>query len=622
MRNDRVRRVTLDPPLPRWSNRSSDVAFAHVEHVYAAALASSRLIRILVNLYGTEQLQLAFKKKLVEGLVDFLYANWLIARFATSLGPVREVLVILPDSGLIGLANVRWLQPICSINSYRWFHKLAVQTGLPIQDTSFVRFPRWARIMSTGNDTVFRLYLICSLVYTLLQGCWKALNARHGPRTSGVYRICIAIVSPLREFANPVRGPDFLVDGKLIRLEEVLHVQIARLTPTHLAELEARGIRVAPRFCPPSWTTMMRVFRHVLQAGVALLVAPTWSAYVAVFLVRTYIVWKGFARWHRLKEFVTFGPDPPPHIGRNIILGQAGVRTWYYNDARSYSDEYVRSPKEEGFRHPSWGYLLYDTMVVWSDRLARYFKLHHQDVKRYVEVGCLWAEHVRHLKDSGRALALRAGLKEAGWREGQKIVSVFPTWYHDEGLFTRNDLMTFLSDIGRLLEDFPDIFVIVKEKAPRWLLPGQGPAAVYRVFEELARHPRCIAPGSARSVSEIAAQSDLVVGFPFSSVPVEAISARIPAIFHDATSKFRGTYYDWVPGLVPHGYEEFRRRVRQILYEQSAEDYERYLETEVKDHVDPFMDGRGLTRFRELLLGDETGEQVARRKDIVTEPRS
>jgi len=99
---------------------------------------------------------------------------------------------------------------------------------------------------------------------------------------------------------------------------------------------------------------------------------------------------------------------------------------------------------------------------------------------------------------------------------------------------------------------------------------------------------------------------DLCIGFPYGSPVVEAMGAGVKSIYHAPNKKYVGGYYDRVPSLVTHDYDDLRRRVGVLLYRTSEQQYREYLETHVKGDIDPYLDGRGLTRFRRLLTSQGT----------------
>ena len=63
------------------------------------------------------------------------------------------------------------------------------------------------------------------------------------------------------------------------------------------------------------------------------------------------------------------------------------------------------------------------------------------------------------------------------------------------------------------------------------------------------------------------------------------------------------SFIDKIPNFVAHNYEELKRLVQKLLYETSEEEYRDFLNTYVKGKIDPYLDGKAVTRFQELLVG-------------------
>ena len=96
--------------------------------------------------------------------------------------------------------------------------------------------------------------------------------------------------------------------------------------------------------------------------------------------------------------------------------------------------------------------------------------------------------------------------------------------------------------------------------------------------------------------------SDLVVACAFTSSTLEALGAKKKAIFYDPDERFRGYYYDQIPRLVAHGYTELKSSIHSLLYNISDDQYEEYLQKEILGKVEDYLDGKGLSRFRTLLI--------------------
>ena len=100
----------------------------------------------------------------------------------------------------------------------------------------------------------------------------------------------------------------------------------------------------------------------------------------------------------------------------------------------------------------------------------------------------------------------------------------------------------------------------------------------------------------------IIAGSDVIITHCMSSPTAEALGAGKKAFWYESGHKHAGIDYDQVPGLVVHGYEALSRRVRELL-EMPDDGYERYLQESIRGKIDSYLDGKALTRFKDLLSG-------------------
>jgi len=430
----------------------------------------------------------------------------------------------------------------------------------------------------------------------------------------------IALRSPTREMANPVRGIDFLLDGHELKRDNTVFIPIARISREQAKWFQQEGYYLAGLNTAPPVTDVIRLVWYGLLVVVQTLMNPEWVARVSVYLLSEFGTWTGFSSRYEIKHFVTYCDFGIRHIGRNVLLNRRGVTTWHYTDTANTAAAFS---EEDGcsYRQEQWGYMMYDRFVSWSPWFSRFHQQHHQKIGQYINVGVIWAEHVRLFKEGLIHSDLIAGLKAKGLRPEQRLISVFDSSYHDETLTTYRDGIEFLSGIERLLDDVPELFVIFKEKTPRSLLGlySYDPVELQEMKKILCRldaHPRCYLPGQATSASELIAFSDLVICYPFTSTGVEALASSVMALYYDPTAKFRKTYYARIPGLVVHDYTHLRHRVDEILYRLSRGDYDRFFDKYVKGDLEPYMDGRAITRFRNLLAGasSKVGEQRLRER--------
>lgn len=316
-----------------------------------------------------------------------------------------------------------------------------------------------------------------------------------------------------------------------------------------------------------------------------------------VSILSDYILWNIFADSYKIKNYVKIlNPDL---ISRTHILSQNNTRTWLIFPDNSSSD-YCLDWDETKKNHTYHSFMSYDNTVVYGNITERFFKKHRNQVKKYIKVGVLYSQIVRELKE-GRlcspisTLILKKNLPK-------KRIGVFDTSLSDSGHLKIKDGVNFGNDILRLLDELPDVGIIFK--AMKW--PGRIPE-LDPIYDRLRNHERCLFfdmwNEEGVSAVEVIAESDLVISAVYTSTSAEALGAKIKAIYYEAAGREIGDkyYFNRFPNFVAHNYDELKKLARYWLYEVTDNEFEGFLNTYVKDEIDPYLDGQALTRLRKLL---------------------
>jgi polysaccharide biosynthesis PFTS motif protein len=325
--------------------------------------------------------------------------------------------------------------------------------------------------------------------------------------------------------------------------------------------------------------------------------------YTGLSSLYLYLRWKCFSENIRIENLISHADFGITSITRNIILEEYGCVTYYYMNTINYDFYYDRRGRNDKYRDSRFGFLYYDYLFVWNDTVSKYFKASQCKIKEYLNLGSFWAEHLRLIEEKVWTSDFRNELYDRGYKSGMKLVSVFDSGLSDEYITTYEDGIKFLEGILRLLDDLPDIFVVLKEKKPRdyHKMMSDRFDDILKLYQKLENNARCLCiKNSWKNSSEIMAFTDLVISFPFTSTTAEALAVRKKAIWYDGTDKFRGAIYDNAPGLVCHNYNELLERTKRLLC-ISEKDYNAYLESYIKGRVENYLDGKAITRFREHL---------------------
>ena len=601
-----ARRLVLKEPLYLRSNPAGDKAFVFTDSLYETVFQQDPLVARMQALYEDERIHWVFKKYLNMLLEQYFHYLYLGERIRDSLPEVTEILFV-PERAASGS-----LPPVTGANLPPWNLPFLKGEGWKRMTPPFsFKIPWWVRARGRVLEV---LDLVQTFFETLALFLWKFFAGLRGAEAPSSYPFAIAIITPAREFANPFRAYDVLLDGDKIRKDNTLFVPAAPLTPAQRRTLASKGLALAETSCGISWALMGRLIRLGLSLARELPAAPWWVARVSVYLWRDYGIWKSFLERYNIRHFVSYNEYSFRPVARNLLLNRQGVQTWYYADTINTSSIYLLRPGQPPYRQSIWGYLFYDHFISWSKSLSEYHQKHGQHIAQYHHVGCLWAEHICLLKEGRLPSRLRDRFSRQSAASGRKIVAVFDSSYHPDSITNYEDGIAFAEGIERLLEEMPDLYVIWKEKKPRHAL-RQLSWDQDRAYQKLSRHSRLFFCGSDVAPAEVLALCDLAISFPFTSVTVEALAARVKALYYDPRNKIYGSYDTQIPGLVTHGFEQLKRRVQELA-DMNPETYRHYLDQHVLGVLDPYLDGKALSRFRDLLSqgqvpADKTAGKIA-----------
>jgi polysaccharide biosynthesis PFTS motif protein len=313
-----------------------------------------------------------------------------------------------------------------------------------------------------------------------------------------------------------------------------------------------------------------------------------------------YILWNVFLNNYGINNYVKkLNPDDQAKIH---ILSQHGVKTWFVYPDNTTTD-YFLDWEESKKNQTLFSFLNFDYAVVYGNTVERYFKKHRNNIKRYVKTGVLWSQIACELQEGKLKSPIFDIVKER--RLPGKIVGVFDTTPADYGPYKIRDAIRFGNDILKLLDEMPDIGIVFKAvKRP------ESTPYLASIYDRLKNHERCLLfyPYNKEGISavEVVTVSDLVVSAAYTSPTAEALGARKKAIYYDVAGHDIGDkyYFNRFQNFVAHNYEELKKLVKYWLYEIADKEFDDFLNKYVKDEIDPYLDGKALTRLRKLLMED------------------
>jgi polysaccharide biosynthesis PFTS motif protein len=607
-----LERIAIYPKVNNFEGIFPDPAYEDVDKFFASVKRSRAFIDI-ERLYGDPDIGLIFKKALTRRLARLYYLTYVMGRLASMFGNYEVIFV--PSPGI-----ERYRTDGCEIYDHIHFSRLTAGAGLERSRADGVRFSRPASAVTYFNSAKRRLVILARLLAGLVWLCsrWAASLGRT-PAAQKCYSYAFMMTSG-RQFFNPVQKPDFLIDGKGIEKEESVFLSYNKFHPKHMAYCRKNGLEyIDDTDTFISREDIRRVIPICLGLWRAWLKEPETVTDTAMKAVYCYLKWNGLARYYSINNLITLADFGLQGICRNMVLARYGTVSWYYMDALNSGEVFSPDRKHYPYLHVNWGYLSCDKMVCYSGFIIGYMKRHHQRVKQYLNIGYLWAEHVRLIAEGRLKSHLMERLYEAGYNDGLKLIAVFDTTFHDDTLFPYEDAAKFLKDIYRMTEERKDVFIVLKQKKLKsYHRAVSGRCGEFvQMLEKISVHPRFCLVGWDYETSEMIAHSYITISFSFTSTTFEALAARRKAIWYDAANAFRGTFFDEVPGLVCHGYDELLKNVERLSC-MSEEDYGRYLDEKIKGRLENYLDGRAITRFRQLLAAGK-GASSSRQKPGISE---
>jgi len=568
------------------ANKAFEVTDFLYERIYRETLSA---VKRVLSLYKSKDVHLAFKKQLLSELTEYFHCQFL--RYQTQkLLPELKKLAFVPERATDVLVTFRY---DTVFRNLKQFERIKADT---------VGFPWWSHPSGMLKTVWMKMRVSVFCMYTMISAVYRQPCFLRKPLTHRVYEFAIMIISPLREFANNTRGCDFLLDGKRIRKENTIFIPIVRLSKQCIQTMEKEGLNVANSAGVIPYVVIWKVMVNSWVVLARMVQTPLWAARVTVRLLNQYLVWNSFLHKYGIRQLISYCDFGVEHIGRNILLKQSGARTWYYLDTENYGALNFRNRDCHPRRHHFWGYLYYDNFVAWSPRAVEYHQAHKQEIGKYYALGSLWSEHIRLLRQGKISSSLQDILATVGYSDKQKIVGVFDSSYVNSSLTTYQDGVAFALAIEKLLEHLPGIFVIWKEKKPRWVHQESNDFNLVSLYDRLANYPNCYFTGYDTSSAEVQALSSLVISFPFTSATIEAIGAKVKAIYYAPNEKYWESYYEKIPDLVAHNHTELVRMAERLLYHTTSSKYENHIEKYMKDRIVPFLDANAITRFRNLIV--------------------
>jgi polysaccharide biosynthesis PFTS motif protein len=587
-------RISAIPPVGYVYNDCYGIALDNIEKFYPHLVGNHALVRDMVNIFGDRTVELSYKKELTRRLSEFYYIQLQLNSEESKSGAGERIL-------FIPYHYKKYLSLARKSGSFHYNHH---NIDISHYQSAFSRLYYFYLKAKT-------VFLQCSMtVFYLIK---LVFREDRGPVKECKYAILIN--NPDYQFKFKSRPVDFLLDGQIINRENTIFILLSpAMSRDNWDEIKSKCLKVLDCSNQSKFLhgfnsrEKARILQSILPCALKNVLLGLWGNNVITeantILLATFFKWSFILSRINIKHLITLNDEAIDHIGRNILLNKRGIKTWYY--AHSGSLGYIFKPIT---RHWLWSFLYYDNYVSWNDKIIEYYQMHPQKISHYLSIGCLWSQPIVDILEGRKVLNINN--ETSACSKKYKTIAFFDSSYVPNSISPLEAGVNFYRCILKLMGDFPDIRAIIKEKKPeedvlKAYKSFGGTSTVFNeqfrpVLTELKKHPRCQVTGYKGDPSEVITSSDLTVTYAFSSSTLEALGARKKAIFFDSGCISMISIFDKIPNFVAHNYDELKKLVHYWLYEVTDREFEDFLNTYVKDEIDPYLDGKAISRFRKAL---------------------
>ena len=294
---------------------------------------------------------------------------------------------------------------------------------------------------------------------------------------------------------------------------------------------------------------------------------------ISYYLIAIYyfLKWTSFTQCYNPRNYISYHDYNIQHIFRNAILDKINCKQ------STYKHTYTENNYNVHNKTPNiiYSYLIYENEFHWGKRSILMSKKNFSNSSNFI------ITKPTHMLDHKNKLDFQNIKKD------NIVLSAFASTHGNNCV--NNDLshMIFLESLLSLISNKN-----FRKKIKYIIFKGKNPYETYirSKNEKLSKIALLLKKNNSFKIfdSNISAQSifhksDLVVSMSFSSTTIEAISIGKRAFFFDSLSQFNQSYYDSIPNLVAHDYNQFLRYIdywRKIDKFNLKKYYEKYFKLE------------------------------------------
>jgi polysaccharide biosynthesis PFTS motif protein len=407
-------------------------------------------------------------------------------------------------------------------------------------------------------------------------------------------------------FKNTYKSFDFLIDNRELTAENVLFCIEEPISQEYQDAIDSRGYHSVRLREVLKGADISFIYRVFLKKQVPVWLHLLFGSFkkqpfmlpLTLEIMYKSLIWSKLLEEYHIRHYVVFNDYLTADTVRYIHCDQNDTQTWCYIHSSSTND-LITPPGEEEVIDIQFAFYATHHLVVWGRKMENYYKKHPNYIKNFDLSGCMTSELIRNALEPPASNIPRTKINEKC--SPKKIIGVFDTSFTEICPLNYRDMARFVEGLLQLLDDFPEVGIIFKDKkSVEWL--SEYVPQIIPYYQKLRDHPRCYFPDVENTdPTECIAASDLIISAPFTSPSIEALGAGIKAMYYDASDKFPGCYYDRIPRFVAHNYDELKDFVEYWLYGTTAEEFELFMNTHIKGEIHEHLDGKAVTRFRQQL---------------------
>ena len=294
---------------------------------------------------------------------------------------------------------------------------------------------------------------------------------------------------------------------------------------------------------------------------------------ISYYLIAIYyfLKWTSFSQSYHPKNYISYHDYHIQHIFRNSILDKIDCKQSTYK--HTYAENIYNINNKTS--NIIYSYLVYKNEFHWGRRSILMSKQNSSHSSNFIITKPI--DMVDHKNKT----------YFQNLKKNDIVLSAFASTHGNNCV--NNDLshMIFLESLLSLISNKN-----FRKKIKYIIFKGKNPYETYirSKNEKLSKIALLLKKNNSFKIfdSNISAQSifhksDLVVSMSFSSTTIEAISIGKRAFFFDSLSQFNQSYYDSIPNLVAHDYNQFLRYIdywRKIDKFNLKKYYEKYFKLE------------------------------------------